>query len=251
MNTMAGRVIAAAGAALAIIGLFIDYTPGQTYWNLDGTLAAVGLAAAIVAALLVAWAYAGQAMDGLLFAVGAFLIGYWGFFPALTAFNDWDKTRAGMWLAFAGGILIALGAGVTIWAAAGARSTPAGATPAALAAGLGIALVIPGIFIDAGEGATYWNVSGHSLGIVMLALAVLAGLAWAATVTGTATRGLDAALTLVLLGIVAFNPVGAAFGDFGTLGAGAWLAFAGGILAAGGTWAARGIELPHAAAVPA
>src|SRR5205085_2180795 len=120
-----------------------------------------------------------------------FLIGYWGFYPALTAFNDWDKTRAGMWLAFAGGILIAIGAGVTIWAAGGARSTPTGPTPAALAAGLGIALVIPGIFIDASAGVTYWKASGHSLGIVMLALAVLAGLAWAATATGRATRGLD------------------------------------------------------------
>src|SRR4051812_20581676 len=208
---MAGRVIAAAGAALAIIGLFIDYTPGQTYWNLDGTLAAVGLAAGIFAALLVVWSYAGQAMAGLLFAVGAFLIGYWAFYPALTAFNDWDQTRAGMWLAFAGGILIAIGAGVTIRAAGGARSTPAGTTPAALAAGLGIALVFPGIFIDAGGGATYWNASGHSLGIVMLIVAILAGLAWAATVAGTATRGLDVALTLILFGLTAFNVVGSAF----------------------------------------
>ena len=60
-------------------------------------------------------------------------------------------------------------------------------------------------------------------------------------------RGLDWPLTLVLLGFVSFIPVGAAFGDFGTLDAGAWLACAGGILAAGGTWAARGIEMPRMA----
>ena len=247
MNSMAGRGIAQIGAILAIVALFIDFIPGESYWDLDGTIAAVGLAAAIIAMLLVAASFGGMAADGWLFAVGAFLIGYWGFFPALTAFDDWDQTRAGLWLAFAGGILIALGAGAVIWASGGARSTPAGTTPAALAAGLGIALVFPGIFLDASEGVSYWNASGHSLGIVMLILAILAGLAWAATVTGTATRGLDAALTLVLLGLVAFNVVGAAFGDFGTLDSGAWLAFAGGVLAAGGTWAARGAQLPYAA----
>jgi hypothetical protein len=252
MNRQAGRGLALIGAVLAIIALFIDYVPGQSYWNLDGTMAAVGLGAAIIAGLLALAAWAGQTdWDGWLFATGAFLIGYWGFFPALTAFGDWDQTRAGLWLAFAGGLLIAVGAAWSIWVAGGARSTPDGTTPAALAAGLGIALVFPGIFIDAGGDVTYWQVSGHSLGIVMLAVAILAGLVWAATVTGTATRGLDVALTLILFGLTAFNVVGAAFGGFGNLGTGAWLAFAGGILAAGGTWAARGAEMPRAAAVPA
>jgi hypothetical protein len=50
---------------------------------------------------------------------------------------------------------------------------------------------------------------------------------------------------------MAVAPVGAAFGDFGSLDAGAWLGLAGGLLAAGGTWAARGGELPHALAMPA
>jgi hypothetical protein len=248
---MAGRGIAQIGAILAIVALFIDYTPGQSYWDLDGTLAALGLALGIIAALLGAAALGGMRGEAWLFGIGAFLTGYWGFFPALTAFDDWDQTRAGLWLAFAGGLLIALGAGAAMWAAGGPRSTPAGTTPAALAAGLGIALVFPGIFLDASEGVSYWNASGHSLGIVMLIVAILAGLTWAATVTGTATRGLDVALTLVLLGLVAFNVVGAAFGDFGTLDSGAWLAFAGGVLAAGGTWAARGIEMPRTAAAPA
>ena len=69
----------------------------------------------------------------------------------------------------------------------------------------------------------------------MLIVAILAGLAWAATVTGTATRGLDVALTLVL-GLTAFNVVGSAFGDFGTLDA------AGGPPSPAGSWrqAARG-----------
>jgi hypothetical protein len=74
----------------------------------------------------------------------------------------------------------------------------------------------------------------------MLILAGLAALVWAATVAGVRTRGLDAALTLVLLGLVAFDPVGSAFNNLDDLDAGAWLGLAGGILAAGGTWAARG-----------
>jgi hypothetical protein len=81
----------------------------------------------------------------------------------------------------------------------------------------------------------------------MRVLAIVCGLVWAVTLIGVPTRGLDAAVTLVLLGLVAFDPVGAAFNNLGDLQAGAWLAFAGGILAAGGTWAARGAEAPHAA----
>jgi hypothetical protein len=252
VNRQAGYGLALIGAVLAIIALFIDYANhAGSYWDLDGTLAAVGLGAAIIALALALGAWVGQGRDGWLFAVGAFLAGFWGFFPAVTAFDDWDQTRAGLWLAFAGGLLIAIGAAWAIWVAGGAQSTPAGTTAPALAAGLGIALVFPGIFLDASDGTSYWNASGHALGIVMLIVAVLAGLAWAATVTGTATRGLDVALTLVLLGLTAFNVVGSAFGDFGTLDTGGWLAFAGGILAAGGTWAARGAEFPHAVAAPA
>jgi hypothetical protein len=252
VNRQAGIALAAVGAVLAIVALFLDYANhAGSYWNLDGTMASVGLGAAIIALALALGAWLGQGREGWLFAIGAFLVGYWGFFPVLTAFNDWDQTRVGLWLAFVGGLLIAIGAAWAISLAGGARSTPAGTTPPALAAGLGIALVFPGIFIDAGNDVTYWNASGHSLGIVMLALAILAGLAWAATTTGTATRGLDVALTLILFGLTAFNVVGSAFGDFGGLGTGAWLAFAGGLLAAGGTWAARGAEMPHAAAAPA
>lgn len=253
MNRQAGYGLALIGAALAIVALFVDYANhAGSYWNLDGTMAAVGLGAAIIALVLALAAWTGQSgWDGWLFAIGAFLVGYWGFFPAVTAFGDWDQTRAGLWLAFVGGLLIAIGAAWAISIAGGARTTPAGTTQPALAAGLGIALIFPGIFLDASDGTSYWAASGHSLGIVMLILAILAGLVWAATITGTATHGLDVALTLILLGITAFNVVGSAFGDFGTLDTGGWLAFAGGILAAGGTWAARGAELPHAVAAPA
>jgi hypothetical protein len=64
-------------------------------------------------------------------------------------------------------------------------------------------------------------------------------------------RGLDVIVSLILLGLVAFDPIGTAFNNLGDLQAGAWLALAGGILAAGGTWAARGMEMPQAAPSPA
>jgi hypothetical protein len=181
------------------------------------------------------------------------MIGYWAWFPAVTAFDDWDQTRAGVWLPLGGAILVALGAGTVLHASGGARSTPAGFSPGALAAGLGIALVFPGLFLDAETGRSYWEGPpglGHSLGIVMLAVAVVAGLVWAASTAGTPTRGLDVAVSLVLLGLVAFDPIASAFNLLGDLESGAWLALAGGILVAGGTWAARGVELPHAAAAP-
>jgi hypothetical protein len=249
---MAGRGIALIGAALAIVGLFVNALGGQSYWDIDGTLSAFGLIVAILAALCVLMTYVGWKTDGWLAGLGALLVGYWGWFPAATAFNNWDETKAGVWLCFAGGIVVLLGAASAITAAGGAASTPAGLTPASLAAGVGIALVFPGIFLDAESGQSYWDGPlGHSLGIVMLVVAIIAGLVWAASTAGTGTRGLDVAVSLILLGLVAFDPIGTAFNNLSDLQTGGWLALAGGILAAGGTWAARGIEMPHAAPSPA
>lgn len=252
MNPMAGRGIALVGAVLAIVGLFVTALAGQSYWDIDGTLAVFGLVVAVLAGLCVLMTYAGWETDGWSAGLGALLIGYWGWFPAATAFDHWDRLKAGVWLCFAGGIVVLLGAAAAIGARGGARSTPAGLSPASLAAGVGIALVFPGIFLDAESGQSYWDGPlGHSLGIVMLIVAILTGLAWAASAAGTGTRGLDVVFSMILLGLVAFDPVGTAFNNLGDLQTGAWLALAGGILAAGGIWAARGIEMPHAAPSPA
>jgi hypothetical protein len=247
VSISAGRAVAAIGVVLALIGIWIDAVPGSSYWDFDGTTAALMIVLAGLAALALAAGFVAQPMDGAVLAAGAVLLGFDGWFPAATAFDDWDETRAGMWLAFAGAALIVVGAAVSLLAAGLVRATPPGISPPALTAGLGVALVFPGIFLDASGGQSYWDGPlGHSLGVVMLVLAVACTLAWAATVGGMSVRGIDAALAFVLLGLVAFAPVGAAFGDFGSLDAGAWLALAGGILAAGGTWAARGEELPSA-----
>jgi len=246
---MAGRAIAAVGVGLAIAAIWIDVLEGTTYWS-DGTTGVFLLVLAALAALGLAAGYAGRPRNGAVFAAGAVLLGFYGWIPVALAFNDWDQTRAGAWLGVAGAALIVIGAGSAYLASGGASDTPAGLAGPSLAAGLGIALVFPGIFIDSLAGTSYWSNPGlgHSLGIVLLILVIASGLAWAAAVTGRRARGLDQALTLVLLGLLAVYPVGAAFGDFGSLDAGAWIAFAGAILAAGGTWAARGAEMPRTAA---
>jgi hypothetical protein len=236
------------GAVLAIVGVFLDAIRTTSYWNFDGTVAWTGLVLAGVALLLVVVGYAGPGLDGWLFATGAVLTGFWAWIPALTAFDDWDQTRAGVWLCLGGGLLIAAGGAASILITVGVASTPTGISFPAIVSGLGIALVFPAIFLDAEQGASYWD--GDGVGILMLILAALSALVWAATVAGMRTRGLDAALTLVLLGLVSFDPVGSAFNRLGDLGAGAWLALAGGILAAGGTWSARGVEAQRAASTP-
>jgi hypothetical protein len=243
VNGVAARVIAGAGAVLAIVGLFLDAVQTTSYWDFDGTVAWTGLGLGALSLLLVAAAQAGYPLDGWLFAIGAFLVGYWAWFPAVTAFDDWDQTRAGMWLCLAGAALIAVGAAAALLLAGAAGSTPSGISLPTLVSGAGIALVFPGIFLSAEEDTSYWNGPlGHTLGILMLGIAILCLVAWLAALAGLRTQGLDSALTLVLLGLVAFDPVLSAFDNLGDLQTGAWLALAGGILAAGGTWSARGIE---------
>jgi hypothetical protein len=239
-----------AGTVLALVAIWIDSLDGSTYWS-DGTTGVFLLIVAALAGLALLAAYTGQSTTGWAFAAGAVLFGFYGWLPVVTAFDQWDILDAGAWLGVAGGGLIMLG---TAWAyieRGGAASTPAAMSPAALAAVLGVVLIFPSIWIDALSGTSYWELSGHSLGIVLLVLAIATALVWAAGWAGMPTRGLDLALALVLFGLLAVLPVGAAFGDFGSLDTGAWLGFAGGILAAGGTWAARGAEMPHAAAAPA
>lgn len=252
MNATAGRGLAAIGAVLAIVGIFLSAIDDTSWWNYDGTYAWFGLIAAALALALTAAAHAGNPVEGWVFAIGAFLIGYYGFFPAALAFDQWDRTGAGLWLTLAGAIMIAAGVALPSLATGHAESTPSGTSPAMLAAGLGIVLAFPSIWLDALDGHSYWNgFGGHSLGIVMLALTILAALAWAGSVSGAPTRGADLAIALVLLGIFAVTPVGSAFNQFGSVDVGGWLGLAGAILAAGGIWAARGAEIPRTAAAPA
>jgi hypothetical protein len=147
---MAGRGIAAVGAVLAIVAIWIDAVSGSSYWS-DGTTGVFLLVLAAIAGLGLAAGYTGQSTNGWVFAAGAVLLGFYGWLPVALAFDKWDLLDAGAWLGVAGGALIVIGAGSTFLAAGGAESTPAGMSPPALAAGLGIALVFPG------SSSTHWR----------------------------------------------------------------------------------------------
>jgi hypothetical protein len=245
VNATGGRGLAAIGGVLAIAGIFLDAYLSTSYWDIDGTFAWFGLILGALALALAAAAYAGNPMDGWLFGIGAFLVGYWGFFPAVLAFAQWDDTGVGLWMTLAGAILIAVGIALPALASGTARSTPSGASSSMLAAGLGIVLIFPSIWLDASGGVSYWDASGHSLGVVLLVLTIVGALAWAGSITGAPTKGADLAVSLILLGLFAATPVESAFNDLGSVDVGGWLGLAGAILAAGGIWAARGDELPR------
>ena len=189
MSRYGAREIAGAGAVIAIVGVFLDAIQTISYWELDGTIAWTGLAFGGLALLLVVVGYAGAGLDGWLFAVGAALVGFWAWFPAVSAFDGWDETGAGMWLCLGGAVLIALGAATSLSLAGLVATTPGGISFPTVVSGVGIALVFPAIFLDAQQSASYWD--GDGLGILMLVVAALCALAWAATIAGARTRGLE------------------------------------------------------------
>jgi hypothetical protein len=246
MSIKAGRLAAAVGAALAIVGVFLDAFTGVSYWDLDGTLAWAGIVLGAAALLMVAAAFARLPTDGWLFAIGAVLVGYWGWLPAALAFSELDQAKIGAWLCLAGGVVIAAGGAIVMILTGQASTTPGGISLASVLSLVGIALVYPSIFLHVEQDQSYWDgpFGLRFFGILMLTLTSLCAVVWVATTIGRRTKGLDIALTLVLLGLVAFDPIDKAFNHFGDLQVGAWLALAGGILAAGGTWSARAAEAP-------
>jgi hypothetical protein len=249
MNTTVGRAIAAVGVVLGFIAIWIDARPQVSYWS-DGTRGVFLLLLACLAALTLGAGFAGRAADTPLFATGAVMLGFYALIPAALAFDEWDLPEAGTWLGVCAGGLIVIGAGISSLVSGAVEETPSGVSAPSLVAAAGVALVFPGIFLDlTSDGDSYWSFPGsrHSLGILLLIVAIACALAWAASIVGIRTRGLDLALCLVLLGCVSYFPVSSAFDGFGTIEVGGWLALAGAVLAAGGTWVARGVELPNGA----
>jgi hypothetical protein len=250
VNSQAGRGIALVGIVLALIAIWVDAVPATSYWD-DGTNGAFLLIMACLCALLVAGNATGAVGVEWLAMAGAVLWGFYAFIPVALAFDDWDVTEAGTWLGFVGGALIVIGALVVMWRP-GITGRAIAIGPPTLAAGLGIVLVFPGIFLDTfTDGGSYWTAPGigHSLGIVLLILAIAAALALLASVQGMPMSRLTTWICALILGYVSFTIVGAAFGDFGRLDAGAWLAWVGGVLALGGMIAAARTE-PATTAAP-
>jgi hypothetical protein len=235
VDAQVGKAIAGVGVVLALVAIWVDALAGQSYWSLDGTLGAFLLIMAIVGALAVA---AGQ--NRAVLVIGGILLGFYGFYPAATATDQWHFLDAGAWLGLSGGALMTLGA-LAILAPAW-LSTRTGAsmdTPAAGLAAVGLVLSFVAIWPKADKDGSYWNAPslGHSLAIVMIILAVAAalGIVGAVMMHSTAAAGLAATAGMIYCGTLLFVPVGDAFGQLGQLRLGGWLGFFGGILLAAGT----------------
>jgi len=242
--------VVAIGIAFATAAVWLDLDDaGGSYWddptNAAFLLALSGVSAASVGVDLVRrWAW----LPLVPLVVGFLLIGFHLFLVGFFGPEDFDLVERAVWWGLGGAAIMALGAFLLAAERWGARlrgTAGDGGRARRLVTALGIGLVFPGIWLDAVElrsadpvlVVTYWDFLGHSLGILFLALAcVLAvssamswGLRWPESDLVAAT------LSLVVLGLALYLPVTYAFGSFGVLGAGAWLALAGATLASVGS----------------
>lgn len=245
-------------ASVAGIGLVLSATwtelwkalPG-TIWGEDGTFAGfpVLLAAIALALVVLSLAFAEKWLLPAVGIIGWIVLGYFGYELALVAPKT-DLLGPAIWLGVAGGALMGLSA-LSLYTRSAWRRRLTSVTSSripllATAAGTGLALI--SLWLDTEKAQTtkadtvvhfsYWNSIGgdHSLGIVMLVLAVLtlAALLALLLLRFSALYALVLAASLALLGISLFLPVSEAFNHLGTLRAGSWLALVGSLAASAG-----------------
>jgi len=219
VNAQAGRAIAAVGAVLAFVAIWIHALEGPShslsYWDYDRTVGVFLIIFACLAVLALLAAVAagmtGQADRALLFA-GAILFGFYLFFPAAFATDQWKLLDAGAWLGLSGAGLVTIGAMVAHAAGPGRPPEPGRAAmdPPTLVGLLGVVLVVVSIWTNLESGGgSYWNLTGagHSLGIVLLILACAcgAGLLLAAVWGMRSLAGLGWLAGLIACGIVVFE----------------------------------------------
>jgi hypothetical protein len=226
-----GKRIAALGVVLGFVAIWFDIYSGvgssATYSD-DGTVLAFLLIALILSAVQLA---AGRAIGAAV--AGSAALGFYLFIPATAGFDRFGDLGTGSWLGICT-VLIPLGVGYSLMSARTGVNRPS--LESAAPAILGRVLCLVAIWLTALDGGpTFWNLSssGHALGLLMLIL-VLAGAALGAMIAfGSATRA--AADWLLMLAAVTFGLfsallIGNAFGEFGLLGTGGWLAAAGSIV---------------------
>jgi hypothetical protein len=219
------------GVVLGFVAIWFDIYSGlgnsATYSD-DGTVLAFLLIALILSALQLA---AGREMGAAV--AGCAALGFYLFIPATAGFDKFGYLGAGGWLGICT-VLIPLGIGYSLMSGRAGVNRPS--LESAAPAILGRVLCLVAIWLTALDGASsFWNLSssGHALGLLMLIL-VLAGAALGAMIAfGSATRA--AADWLLMLAAVTFGLfsallIGNAFGEFGRLGTGGWLAAAGSIV---------------------
>ncbi|MGD0273427.1 MAG: hypothetical protein ABSB96_06850 [Gaiellaceae bacterium] len=255
------QLVAVVGLGLALAGNWTEVfstTPGNLW--ADGTLGGFPFILIVAGAVLVVASFLVKRwwILPVASALGWVLLGFFAFEPALAVPKSGNLGPA-TWLGMAGGAVLGLSALsprlLTYW-----RRRPLTLTrnraAAWLAAGAGLALVVVSLWLATERSVknlhfSYWNVVGigdHSLGIVMLVLAVLALVALAGAVV---TRipllaELTLAASLVLVGIAIYQPAFFAFDHLGEFRAGTWLALAASLLASAGAAALILVEEPVA-----
>jgi hypothetical protein len=125
-----GMLLAVAGLALVVAGLFPNFHTGQgTYWNIHGAGHSFGILLVILVVLellSIAGAYSMSAgTDGAVL-IGAVILGSTLAVPIGDAFKNFGHLEAGGWLAAVGGIVVAVGVAL-MWQTS-AEETPAPAT---------------------------------------------------------------------------------------------------------------------------
>ena len=245
----AARAVLAVGLAALLVGVFLDPYPIPSYWSLDENhlravfLLVLGLACA--RGLTGRFASNRPGLDFAAITPALIALGFTLYLPIHatlpvpgSASGD-PRIGAGVAIALAGSLLFASGALAAAQTAVtfDRRARPSRREAIVL---IGVLTLAGSIWLEGGlrdqytEGSSYWQ-AGKGLFLLLLALVC------AIAVLGKLLSGRDAfdravhRLGLVAMGF-ALNPVlGAAFGDWADLRAGAWLALAGSILIVGAT----------------
>jgi hypothetical protein len=224
-----GRAVVLVGLVCGLLAVSLPVlsgAEGSSRYVDDGTAAAY----LIVLLSLSSWFPAEVGTARLCAALGGAAFGFFLFIPALLAFDRFGLLGPGAWLGLCT-VLIPLG--VLAAEPSPAERSDGRRGPRDAIALLGTALLVAGIWLPiASGGDSFWNASssGHALGLLMVLLAVVDASMVAAPRLGD-VRLVAAAATF---GLLAAALVAAAFGEFGTLGAGAWLeACAGGLILGG------------------
>ncbi len=237
MDRSVGRMAAAVGLVLWFVAIFVKFASIGTVsakYSDDGTVLAFLLVALIACAGLLAATIAGRDdLEAAAAVAGGAAFGFYLFVPSGLGFNHFDVVDTGGWLGVCTG-LIPLGLWYSMSAkpATMARLNPAVAVPIIV----GRICCIVAIWLTAEIGATYWNLSdqGRALPALMLLLVIGGAVLGIVTTFGARPTRATADGTLILaavtFGLYGAEVIQAAFGDFGSLGSGAWLGAVGGLL---------------------
>jgi len=236
-QALMGRVIAAVGLVLGFVAIFVKFAStsgGSVKYSDDGTVLAFLLVALIMAAVCLAMAMSGRDdMEAPAAVAGGAAFGFYLLVPASVGFNHFDVVDTGGWLGVCSGL-----APLGLWYSMSSkpvmlnRPSPELAVPAIV----GRICCIVAIWLTAEIGASYWNLldQGRALPALMLVLVIGGALLGMATTFGASPTRVTADGTLILaavtFGLYGGEVIQSAFGDFGSLGTGAWLGAAGGLV---------------------